>query len=219
MNIYKTTEAEMNAIANFHEIQRKIYTLKSVPCIRFELHWKCICKKYCVHWRIVTRIFTAICLRLVAIRAMNSFKKREKNRTNVEDVKRWVSLVTSSLLKNLYSYRVRRLFLIKIIMGLIAKFIFSPIVRSSRQLNYSQIMPCLLLCSNRQIKGHKHFFLWLLWKDLKEYILLQSRPTFWNVNLYCFMQKLHYEYGWHIAWISLSIHNAIFMRINTWKKF
>ena len=115
--------------------------------------------KNCVHWRIVTRIFTAICLRLVAVRAMNSFKKKEKNRTNVEDVKRWVSLVTSSLLKNLYSYRVRCLFLIKIIMGLIAKFIFSPIVRSSRQLNYSQIMPCLLLCSNRHIKRHNIFML------------------------------------------------------------
>ena len=112
---------------------------------------------------------------------------------------------------------MRRLFLIKIIMGLIAKFIFSPIVRSSRQLNYSQIIPCLLLCSNRQIKRHKHFFSLLLWKDLKEYILLQSRPTFWNVNKHCFMQELHYEYGWHIIWISLSIRDANFMTSNVFK--
>ena len=160
---------------------------------------KYICKKRVyIRWRIVTRIFTAICLRLVAIRAMNSLKS-EKNRRIVEDVKRWVSLVTSSLLINLCSYRVRRLFLIKIIMGLIAKYIFSPIVRSSRQLNSLQIISCLLLCLPCQINRHQYFLYRHLWRDLKEQILLQSRPSFWNVNKHCFMQELHYKYGWHIV--------------------
>ena len=117
----------------------------------------------------------------------------------------------------LHAPTVRRLFLIKIIMGLIAKYIFSPIVRSSRQLNSLQIISCLLLCLPRQINRHKYFLFRLLWRDLKEYILLQSRPSFWNVNKHCFMQELHYEYGWHIIWISLSIPDANFMTSNVLK--
>ena len=91
------------------------------------------------------------------------------------EVKRWVSLVTPSILINLCSYRVRRLSLIKIIMGLIAKYILLLIVRSSKQLNSLQIITCLLLCLTRQINKHKHSQF-----DFYGYLRVpfKSRPSF-----------------------------------------